>query len=56
MLPINLYAAAYSEELVREHHVFYAVIVLGILTMLALIIIHALGFSALGPFDGKFSL
>jgi hypothetical protein len=40
-------------EFVQEHPIFCTVVALGILVILAPAVIHALGFSALGPVEGK---
>jgi hypothetical protein len=46
-------AAAMLGEFIREHPIFCTVIALGILILLAPAVIHALGFGALGPVEGK---
>lgn len=46
-------AAAAIEGFARVHSVFCIVIALGILVILAPVIIHVVGFGALGPAEGK---
>ena len=49
-------AAAAIFDFAQNHPILYALIVLGILMLLAPTIIHTLGFSALGPVEGESNL
>ena len=48
-------AAVSLGEFIHDHPIFCTVIALGILVILAPAVIHALGFGALGPVEGKCS-
>ncbi|KAF2145403.1 uncharacterized protein K452DRAFT_305431 [Aplosporella prunicola CBS 121167] len=48
-------AAAELGEFVKAHPVFFTVLALGVLVLLAPAVIHALGFGALGPVEGSFA-